>query len=161
MLAVIVRTADVRDLPGLLRIEEECFGIEMFSADTVRSFIERNDTFVMVAIEADDVVGSAMCMISEERQEGRIASVAVLPGSRRKGTGVRLLEECERKFLRFGLEMSTLEVDVANGAAIALYESKGYEINGVIRDFYGLGRDAYVMHKPLHPEKTEINIRTS
>ena len=71
------------------------------------------------------------------------------------------MEESERKFLRFGLDMSTLEVDVANGAAIALYESKGYEINGMIRDFYGLGRDGYVMQKPLHPEKTEIRIRTS
>jgi len=161
MLAMDVRTADTLDLPGLLRIEEECFGIEMFSADTIRSFIERNDTFVIVAIEANDVVGSAMCMISEERQEGRIASIAVLPGSRRKGTGVRLLEECERKFLRFGLEMSTLEVDVANGAAIALYESKGYEINGMTRDFYGLGRDAYVMQKPIQPEKMGISIRTS
>jgi len=161
MLAMIVRTADTLDLPGLLRIEEECFGVEMFSADTIRSFIERDDTFVIVAIEAKDVVGSAMCMISEERQEGRIASIAVLPGSRRKGTGIRLLEECERRFLRFGLEMSTLEVDAANGAAIALYESKGYEINGMIRDFYGQGRDAYVMQKPLHPEKTGVSIRTS
>jgi [ribosomal protein S18]-alanine N-acetyltransferase len=161
MLAMDVRTADIRDLPGLLRIEEECFGVEMFSADTVRSFIERDDTFVIVAIEGKDVVGSAMCMISEERQEGRIASIAVLPGSRRKGTGVRLLEECERKLLRFGLEISTLEVDVANDAAIALYESKGYEINGMIRDFYGPGRDAYVMQKPLYPEKTEISVRTS
>lgn len=158
---MIVRTADTLDLPGLLRIEEECFGVEMFSADTIRSFIERDDTFVIVAIEAKDVVGSAMCMISEERQEGRIASIAVLPGSRRKGTGIRLLEECERRFLRFGLEMSTLEVDAANGAAIALYESKGYEINGMIRDFYGQGRDAYVMQKPLHPEKTGVSIRTS
>jgi ribosomal-protein-alanine N-acetyltransferase len=161
MLAMDVRTADTRDLPGLLRIEEECFGIEMFSADTVRSFIERDDTFVIVAIEGKDVVGSAMSMISEERQEGRIASIAVRPGSRRKGTGVRLLEECERKFLRFGLEVSTLEVDVANVAAIALYESKGYEINGMIRDFYGPGRDAYVMQKPLDPEKMGISIRTS
>jgi len=161
MLAVIVRTADLRDLPGLLRIEEECFGVEMFSADTIRSFVERNDTFVIVAMESEEVVGSAMCMISEERQEGRIASIAVLPGSRRKGTGVQLLEECERKFFRFGLEMSTLEVDVANEAAIGLYQSKGYEIKGIISDFYGLGRDAYVMQKPLHPDKTGVDIRTS
>jgi [ribosomal protein S18]-alanine N-acetyltransferase len=161
MLAMDVRAADAGDLPGLLRIEEDCFGVEMFNADTVRSFIERDDTFVIVAIEAREVVGSAMCMISEERMEGRIASIAVLPGSRRKGTGVLLLEECERRFLRYGLEMSTLEVDVANDAAIALYESKGYEINGMIKEFYGPGRDAYVMQKPLHPEKTGISIRIS
>lgn len=158
---MIVRTAEIGDLPGLLRIEEECFGVEMFSADTIRSFVERDDTFVIVAIESEDVIGSAMCMISEGRLEGRIASIAVLPRSRRKRTGVRLLEECERKFLRFGLGMSTLEVDVGNEAAIALYESKGYEINGIIRDFYGQGRDAYVMQKSLRPEKTGISIRTS
>ena len=156
-----MRTADMQDLTGLLRIEEECFGVEMFSADTVRSFIERDDTFVIVAIDAEDIVGSAMCMLSEERQEGRIASIAVLPRSRRKGTGIQLLEECERKFLKFGLWISTLEVDMANEAAIALYESKGYETKGMIEDFYGPGRDAYVMQKPLHPDKTGVSIRTS
>jgi ribosomal protein S18 acetylase RimI-like enzyme len=161
MLAMIVRVAQTEDLPGLLRIEEECFGVEMFSGDTIRSFIEREDTFVMVATEAKDVIGSAMCMISGERQEGRIASIAILPGSRRKGIGVQLLKECEHRFLRFGLGMSTLEVGVANGAAIALYESNGYEISGTIVDFYGTGRDAYAMRKPLHPERTGINIRAS
>lgn len=161
MLAMLVRTAHLRDMQGLLGIEEECFGVEMFSTDTIRSFIEREDTFVIVAIEADDMVGSAMCMISGEHEEGRIASIAVLPDSRRKGTGAKLLEECERKFLKSGLGMSSLEVDVGNDAAIALYESMGYETIGIMKDFYGTGRDAYVMQKPLAPEKTEISIRSS
>lgn len=156
---MIVRTADEHDLPGLLRIEEECFGVEKFNVVILRSFIERWDSFVKVAIDGGDIVGSAMCMISEARQEGRIASIAVLPALKRRGIGARLLSECETRFLSYGLVRSTLEVDVGNEAAVSLYESMGYEIRGMIPDFYGLGRDAYVMQKRLYPEQN-VSVKT-
>jgi len=161
MLDVLVRSADLRDLQGLLRIEEECFGAERFSTETVRSFMERDDTFVLVALEENEIVGSAMCMMSEERGEGRVASVAVLPRFRRKGIGVRLLEACEIGFAERGLTVSELEVDVGNEAAIALYMSKGYEVRGLIEDFYGADRDAYAMARPLSHEGRGVRIKVS
>ncbi len=157
----MVRAAGLGDLDGLLKIEEECFGAERFSAETVRSFIERDDTFVLAAIEDDKLIGSAMCMISQERGEGRIASVAVLPDSRRKGIGSKLLEGCERGFMNRGLTVSELEVDVGNEPAIALYLSKGYEVRGLIEDFYGAGRDAYAMARALRYAGKGVRIKVS
>ena len=161
MPVVNVRAADLRDLPGLMRIEDECFGVEKFSPDTIRSFIERTDTFVIVAIEAEETIGSAMCMVSVERGEGRVASVAVLPSFRMKSVGTKLLEECESEFIGRGLAISILEVDIANEAAMALYESLGYAVLGIIKDFYGAGRDAYSMEKTLRPKGEGIRVKIS
>ena len=161
MLAVIVRPADEGDIRGLLRIEEECFGNEKFSAETVRAFIERSDSFVLVAALGTEVIGSAMCMIANSDREGRIASVAVLPDRRRHGTGGKLLAECEAFFERHGLARYTLEVDTMNEAAIMLYISKGYEINGMIENFYGAGRHAYLMVKRAPVRKRSVAVRPS
>lgn len=161
MLAVIIRPADEGDMPGLLRIEEECFGSEKFSPETVRAFVERVDSFVLVATEGTRVVGSAMCMIAGSHREGRIASVAVLPNRRRHGAGGKLLSECEAVFERHGLARYTLEVDTMNEAAIMLYISKGYEISGMIENFYGAGRNAYMMMKRAPVRKRNVTAHPS
>lgn len=161
MLAVIVRPADEGDMPGLLRIEQECFGNEKFSPETVRAFVEREDTLVFVATEGQLIIASAMCMVSSLHREGRIASIAVLPDLRRRGTGSKLLDECEAAFDRHGLTKYTLEVDTMNEAAIMLYISKGYEINGMIENFYGAGRHAYMMKKKAPLKKRRISVRSS
>jgi len=144
---VIVRLAEDEDMQALLMIEETCFGPEKFSPEVIRSFIEREDCFVLIALEEDAAVGSAMCMVSVPRSEGKVASVAVLPDRRKQGIGVALLQVCEEEFRRRNLNRYTLEVDTTNEAAIALYSSSGYEIVDTIQHFYGPGRHAYSMEK--------------
>ncbi len=145
---MIIRIADDSDLPGLLEIEEQCFGVEKFSSETVRSFMHRDDSFVLLALsDESSPLGSAMCFLSRDRREGRIASIAVLPGWRRRGIGRSLLEKCESELRRRNLRKFTLEVDTTNEAALALYSSEGYQIIGTIEHFYGPGRHAYSMEK--------------
>ncbi len=142
-----VRPADVNDMPHLMRIEDDCFGAERFSAEVVRAFLEREDTFVLVAERDGDIVGSAMAMTDLLGREGRIASIAVLSSHRRRGVGSELLVEIEGTFQRNKLARYTLEVETTNDSAIALYRSRGYNIMGIVRDFYGPGRPAYFMEK--------------
>lgn len=146
---MIVRLADQEDLDGLLEIEERCFGKEKFSPETIRAFIEREDTFILAALENDKIVGSAMALMSDLMGQGKVASVAVLKEHRGKGAGSALLGECERIFQAHDLKKYSLEVDTMNEPAIALYSSRGYEIKGMLRDFYGLGRNAYYMEKRI------------
>lgn len=160
-LAVRVRAADEWDLDGLLRIEQECFGTEKFNAETVRAFVVRDDTFVLVALDGDDIVGSAMCMISELGGEGKIASIAVLKRYRGTGVGSLLLDECEKTIRSHGLTRYTLEVEVSNKPAIALYSSRGYEVRTSLQDFYGAGRPAYVMEKRIELKKTKVDVRSA
>jgi ribosomal protein S18 acetylase RimI-like enzyme len=156
ILDVRVRAADEWDMEGLLEIEQECFGVEKFNAETVRAFVVRDDTFVLLAIDKEEIVGSAMCMISDIGREGKIASIAVLKEYRGSGVGSLLLDECEKAFQSHGLTKYTLEVDVMNKPAISLYVSRGYEIKASIQDFYGVGRPGYIMEKNIELKKTEI-----
>lgn len=147
MLVVMVRLASEDDLPGLMSIEEWCFGSEKFSQETVLAFLIRDDAFVVVAEDSGEFVGSAMCLASREDREGRIASLAVPEPMRGRGIGAMLLRHCERIFGDLGLTRYTLEVETTNEKAVSVYLSHGYEIAGLIQDFYGSGRHAYFMMK--------------
>ncbi len=160
-LFVHLREADERDMPGLLRLEEDCFGSERFPTEVLRAFLVREDAFAVVAVENDEIVGSAMCMISQDMGEGKIASIAVLRKARGSGIGSALLDECENRFRAMGLRLYTLEVEDTNEPAIALYKSRGYEAKGTMRDFYGVGRHAYAMEKSVRPTGTKVTVRNA
>lgn len=148
---MIIRKAAPHELPELLRMEEECFGMEKFPPETVRAFVARSDAFVLLAIEGDEKLGSAMCIFSDEASEGKIASIAVLRKHRGKGVGAQLLEACENEFQARSLRRYSLEVETENEPAVSLYLSRGYEAKGIIKDFYSVGRDAYCMEKSVVP----------
>ncbi|OGS55673.1 MAG: hypothetical protein A3K60_01170 [Euryarchaeota archaeon RBG_19FT_COMBO_56_21] len=158
---MIIRQANESDMPSLMKLEEECFGAERFSAEIVRAFVERDDTFVLAAVEGDDIIGSAMCIVSDLRREGRIASIAVVIAARRKGIGSKLLKECENAFqIQAALKFS-LEVEATNEPAIKLYSGNGYEVKATLQDFYGPGRNAYYMEKNVDPTKREIKVHSA
>lgn len=146
---MIYRRANENDLPDLLRIEDECFGMERFSTEVVLAFIVRVDAFTIVAQddEADKLVGSAACLISEDSGEGRIASIAVLKDYREQGVGSNLLERCEEALRGHRLAKYVLEVETTNIPAIMLYMHRGYLNSGILKDYYGAGRDAFAMEK--------------
>jgi ribosomal protein S18 acetylase RimI-like enzyme len=146
-LAVLFRLAVEADMQGLMSVEEDSFGIERFNPQVVRAFIERENAFIIVCVEGEEIVGSAMALYSEDASEGKIASIAVLRKFRGRGVGTSLLEECEEVFKRHGLKRYTLEVETNNEPAVALYMSRGYLTKGLIKDFYAPGRDAYCMEK--------------
>lgn len=155
-----LRQADERDLPGIMRLEAECFGPERFNVGIVKAFLGREDAFIVVAEADAELVGSGMCVFSTGSAEGRIASIAVLPGHRRKGLGERLLDECERGMIARGIRVLALEVATDNGPATRLYLSKGYEIKGTIKDYYSKGRDAHFMVRTV-PGKRKVRVRPS
>lgn len=143
------RRATENDIVELLRIEDECFGSERFSSDLVRAFIVRADAFTVVAEDevSGRLVGSASCLISEYTGEGRIASIAVLREHRESSIGSGMLTDCEKLFESYRLRKFVLEVETTNMPAILLYSNSGYKVKGLLKDYYGAGRDAYYMEK--------------
>lgn len=147
---MIFRLAEEKDLPSLLAIEEECFGQEKFGPETLRALIGRQDAFILAAEADGAIVGSTMCLISKETGEGKIASIAILNNSRGGGVGARLLLESEKIMGARGARKVSLEVETVNEPAMSLYLTRGYEIKGIIRNFYSAGRHAYYLEKSLH-----------
>jgi RimJ/RimL family protein N-acetyltransferase len=86
-----------------------------------------------VALDGKDVVG--WCDISPRRLEGftHVGSLGmgVRAGSRRRGTGRRLLERTLARAKELGLERVELEVFASNEPAIRLYEQMGFTVEGV------------------------------
>lgn len=143
------RLAGTEDLDRLLRLELRCFGTERFSKRVVEAFLKRDDCFVLVAEDAGRVTGAGMCVYCTRSGEGRIASVAVDPAHRGKGTGRSILSACERRLKAKGVAEFTLEVETTNEAAVALYLGHGYQLKGIVKDYYSKGRDAYIMTKAV------------
>jgi ribosomal protein S18 acetylase RimI-like enzyme len=158
---VLYRRANENDIFELLRIEDECFGAERFSTEIVRAFIVRADAFTVVAEDerAGRLVGSASCLISEDTGEGRIASIAVIRNHREQGIGSGLLTECEKTFGTFRLRRFVLEVETTNLPAILMYAHRGYTVKGLLKDYYGYGRDGYFMERRLCRDSRRLKVR--
>ena len=46
--------------------------------------------------------------------------------------------------------IATLHVDPQNKAAIALYHSLGFDLDGILEDYYSAGRPAHKLRKQLN-----------
>jgi ribosomal-protein-alanine N-acetyltransferase len=141
---------------AVVRIDERCFGRERFSETTVMAFLRRDDAFSLLAEEDGEPVGAALCMFSELRGEGRIASIAVLKEHRQKGIGSALLRDCEMRLQSNGVRTVWLEVKVENVEAIDLYLRHGYTLRAMIKDYYSSRRHAYAMEKVLESKKERV-----
>ena len=80
--------------------------------------------------------------------KGKIMKLGVLPEWQGKGVGSRLLdsalETIDVEFRKQCLN-STLHVESTNYRAIRLYESRGFVVDYVVRDYYAPSRDALRM----------------
>ncbi len=142
--------AELRDIRRMVELEEKCFD-EAYPAELLAYFITDDRFISLVAEESQVVVGMAVAELEEKeaKRVGHIWTVEVLPPYRRKGIATRLLREVEERLRRRGAVECYLEVRTDNEAAIRLYEKLGYERVGVMRDYYGPGRHAYLMVKDL------------
>jgi RimJ/RimL family protein N-acetyltransferase len=95
--------------------------------------LERPDVAVILAEENDVLVGTIAMEVG-----GGIASFAmwVLATARGRGIGRALLDACVAWSADVGAHKITLEVWPHNGAAMALYRSAGFEIEGRKRRHY-------------------------
>jgi ribosomal protein S18 acetylase RimI-like enzyme len=81
---------------------------------------------MFVALEGSLVVGSVMA--GYEGHRGWISRIAVLQEHRRKGIGLALLSEAERRLAALGCVKINLQVVEKNSTVVRFYEEAGYEI---------------------------------
>ncbi|PBC04500.1 GNAT family acetyltransferase [Mesorhizobium sp. WSM3860] len=81
---------------------------------------------LLVAIEADQVVGSIMAGYDGHR--GWISRIAVLQSHRQKGIGEALIQDAERRLASLGCVKINLQVVVSNSAVLGFYRKCGYKV---------------------------------
>ena len=130
----VIRKAEKADMPAVAALEAGCFSLPR-AADTV----ERAVGDFTVAVCGDRLLGYGDFLAVLD--EGYIGNIAVEPSARRRGIGAAILDELIRQGREKGLSFLTLEVRQSNGAAQALYLSRGFDVVGERKNVYERPRE--------------------
>ena len=134
-------------LEELERLERICFS-RPWSRKMLAEELDNQCAAFLVAEEplTEKVVGYAGLLVMAD--EGYITNVAVFPEYRRRGVAEQLIAVFDSFARGNRLAFLTLEVRPSNAAAIALYQSFGFEEAGRRRNYYDLPReDALILTK--------------
>ena len=142
---VIIREMKASDVEAVSEIEREAFSMP-WSADDFLEMVEADYAHYYVAVSDEKVVGC--CGIRNLMGEGEITNVVVAASYRGQGIGRQMLQYMLKEAKTFGIGDCTLEVRVSNTSAIRLYESLGFQGEGVRPRFYEKPvEDALIMWK--------------
>ena len=141
-----IRVATIYDLDQIEQIEKASFK-DPYPRSLLALLITLGKGLFLVAEEGREIVGYIYGEVNGER--GHLVSIAVSPNKRRKGVGSDLLKHLLEWFALKGVREVYLEVEVCNREAIRFYEKHGFKKLGVKKDYYGVGRDAYIYVKKL------------
>lgn len=143
MSEVTVRRMEAADAEAVSRLERQIFS-KPWSCRGFLDALESGNTIFLVAEAEGKIAG--YCGMYCAADEGEITNVAVCPSMRRCGIGRKLMEQSLLEARQAGIRHVILEVRVSNEAAIQLYESFGFSIQGIRKGFYERPvEDGYVM----------------
>ncbi len=143
MTSVRIREMTASDIAEVTAIENESFSTPWSEASFL-SELGSTGSVCLVAVEDGSVIGyvCASCVLDE----GHILNLAVRPDRRRMGVGRMLALSALKGLYSLGCRTVFLEVRESNTAAKRLYESIGFRVLGLRRDYYHRPReDAVVM----------------
>ena len=130
----------------LLPIEKDLFGVEQWSAGMFWNELAAGHPYV-AAVQDGEVIGYAGLVVAPP-DEAWVNNMAVRRDHQRHGIGRALLEELLAIARRSGARHTLLEVAADNLPAQALYDSYGFEVIGLRKNYYqASGTDALVMRR--------------
>jgi [ribosomal protein S18]-alanine N-acetyltransferase len=144
----LLRRAVLEDLPAMIAAEAELFGTDAWSPELVVAEVSHPANYYLVAVPDGslDIAGYAGLRADSRGGDGDIQTIAVVPGHRRVGLGRLLLQALLAEAYARGVNQIFLEVRADNDAAIALYDSLGFEaIDRRVGYYQPDGVDAIVM----------------
>jgi len=152
ILSVTIQRATINDLETLYQIERECFTIEAFSKEHIAYLLQNPTTLSLVAHVNGEIAGFIIGLIHRQEKTitGRVYTIDVASKHRRKGVGLKLLNELERIFVKRGVKTCYLEARADNVAALELYRKRGYVEVEKLKKYYR-GIHGVRLKKKLEP----------
>jgi ribosomal-protein-alanine acetyltransferase len=149
-MAITIEDASIKHLDKLYEIEMKCFKKEAFTKQQIAQLLKNPNSISLIAKENGDIVGFIIGMLSVEDGSlvGHILTIDVSPSHRRKGVGIKLLQEIEKIFKDRQTIVCRLEVREDNVAALNLYQKLGYKEIGKLKYYYG-DANGILLEKPL------------
>ena len=133
-------------LKEICEIERESFSAPYPSYIITSIAKETPETF-LVATFKQSAVGYVLG--SMRKDAGHILSIAVKSDFRRKHVGSKLMAEISEVFFRKGVRRVELEVRASNHSAQEFYRKIGFQVNGLVKEYYHDGEDAVKMSRDL------------
>jgi ribosomal-protein-alanine N-acetyltransferase len=145
----LVRDIELSDLDQILAIEVELFGSTAWNRDLFLDEISRipGARWYQVLGIADQIIGYVGMATMGTTAD--IQTIAVIPSQQRHGYGAMLLGLALAEAKRRGIIEVFLEVAVENEPAIKLYENFGFAQISIRPNYYGPGKNAYVMMRQV------------
>jgi len=144
-----VKPASGGDWDAIVAIEAAVFRSASWGAKSVRDGLSAPLVSALLAFRDGADAPDAFALWRTSGGEGEILSIAVAPGSRRKGAAESLVRAIFADAAADRLKALFLEVDDANGPARSLYVKHGFQEVGRRRAYYRNGHDAIVLRKDL------------
>ena len=143
------RRAKLADLDTLVALERRAFTTDHLSHRQYRHHILSDSARVLIAVDANGLLGKAVVFFRRNSDAARLYSIAVADAARGRGLGEALLAAVERAARARGCRRLRLEVRQDSAGAIRLYERLGYRRFGAYPGFYEDGADAWRYEKHL------------
>ena len=147
--AIRIRRATLADLDALVALEQASFTTDHLSRRQYRRHLRGDGALVLAAVERGALLGKALVFLRADTDIARLYSIAVADAARGRGLGAMLLAAAERAARARGAQRMRLEVRQDNGAAIQLYERRGYRRFGAHERYYEDGAPAWRYEKGL------------
>lgn len=143
---ITVRKWVREDCFAVSEIEKLCFSDPWTEEMVIGSFSD--DYFLGYVAEAEGkIIGYAGLSVIFDTAD--VLLIAVREEYRRQGVAKTLLSRSLAEAKESGAERAMLEVDVKNAAAIGCYLGFGFEKIAERKNYYGAGKDAFIMEKRL------------
>jgi ribosomal-protein-alanine acetyltransferase len=145
---VRIRDAHATDVVAVAAIEQEIFGTDAWSPESVREELTGDRRRGVLALDGQGtVVGYAVTMRTDEVLD--LQRIAVLPDHRRSGVARSLLEALRLAGRESGAHRMLLEVSADNDKALAFYAAEGFVQIDQRPRYYRDGSDALVLRATL------------
>ncbi len=140
-----IRPAVPSDLEAIHRIAIQALGPDAWSLEGLQEEMAQPHARVtVVEKQGGGLVAYALAWLVAD--EATLVQVGTLPGWRRQGIALRLLQHLLAGLRADGAVTCHLEVRRSRTAARALYERLGFAVQGVRKDYYRSPReDAWLM----------------
>jgi len=146
-LTVNIRRVEMRDIKEIMRLDRRVYPSPWSEKMTIEQTTGNGRVHFVVIVD-DQIVGHGG--IALLAKEAHVTTIAIDPDYQRSGFGSRLLDRLITSAAANQCVGITLEVRAGNWAAIALYETAGFESAGVRPRYYqNDGEDAVIMWKDL------------
>jgi ribosomal-protein-alanine N-acetyltransferase len=150
-LAITIKQATIKDLETLYKIEKECFTKEAFTKKQIRNLLQNSNAISLIAQTNGETAGFVIGLTysNNKARIGHVITIDIAIKHRRKGIGMRLINELERKFVRKGVETCYLEVRIDNVVARELYRKQGYKETKQLKYYYPKRTNGVQLKKKL------------